>query len=148
MNRRISVMKSASKLTVSAVVCATAQQAWNTYTRPTSVMRWNKASDDWHCPNATNDLRVGGAFNYRMEACDGSVGFDFEGTFTDVQPYSVLRYAMGEDRSVEVFFEEHEGQTTVSVSFTPEDVHPHELQLAGWQAILNNFKIATETEWA
>jgi uncharacterized protein YndB with AHSA1/START domain len=102
-------------------------------------MKWNAASDDWHTTAATVDLRVGGAFSSRMEAKDGSFGFDFAGTYTAITPEKLIEYAFG-DRTAKVEFHDSENGVTVRVRFEPEKEHPIEMQRGGWQAILDNFK--------
>ncbi len=131
------------KITVSTIICAPVSKVWQCWTNPAHIIHWNAASDDWHCPTANSDLRVGGQFLSRMEARDGSNGFDFTGTYTCVYPEMRLAFIMGEDldsREVEVLFEPTENGTAVIETFQPEDIHPLELQKAGWQAILDRFK--------
>lgn len=125
-------------ITVSTVVRAPLAEVWRAYTTPEDIMRWNAASPDWHTTSATVDLRPGGKFCSRMEAKDGSVGFDFEGEYTRIEPQQRIEYAFGE-RTALVVFEEGVGGVTVSVSFDPETTHPEDQQRAGWQAILDNF---------
>lgn len=103
-------------------------------------MAWNFASPDWHCPAARNDLRPGGEFCYRMEAKDGSMGFDYEGTFIEVTPHSRLRLALGPDREVLVEFTATDQGTKVSQTFTPETTFSLEQQRAGWQSIMDNYR--------
>lgn len=131
-------------VTVSVLVRATPEEAWEAFTNPESVTAWNFASPEWHCPRAVSDLRDGGAFCYRMEAHDGSFGFDFEGRFLKVSPPTELRYSLGPDREVVVQFTPEGPQTLVSQSFTPEATHSLEQQRAGWQAILENYKTYVE----
>ncbi len=123
---------------------ATPERAWEAFTTPADIMAWNFASADWHCPSAQNDLRAVGSFSYRMEARDGSFGFDFEGTFLDVTPPAQLRFALGPEREVLVHFAPEGADTRVSQSFTPEIAHPLEQQMAGWQAILDEYKTHVE----
>jgi uncharacterized protein YndB with AHSA1/START domain len=125
-------------ITVSTVVAAPIGEVWRAYTTPEDIKQWNAASDDWHTTAATVDLRPGGKFSSRMEAKDGSFGFDFEGEYTKVVPHQLIEYAFG-DRQAAVTFSEGTGGVTVSVSFDPETTHPEEMQRAGWQAILDNF---------
>lgn len=132
-------------ITIEATVAAPKEKVWACYTEPAHVTQWNHASDDWHCPSATNDLRVGGTFVSRMEARDGSVGFDFTGIYDEVAPLSLIRYHMSDGRKVATRFEEKDGATHVVVTFDPESENPIEMQRGGWQAILNNFKKYTET---
>ena len=110
-----------------------------TYTTPADICRWNAASDDWHTPAAVLDLRPGGRLCYRMEARDGSMGFDFEGTVEVVTPPYRLAYRIGDGRFVDVTFTAVSGGIDVEVRFEAEQVHPRELQAQGWQAILDRF---------
>lgn len=126
------------KLTVSTTVAAPVEQVWQAYTTPEAIVCWNAASDDWHTPHASVDLRVGGEFCSRMEAKDGSMGFDFAGTYTEVVPCQRLVYAFG-DRMAEVTFAETAEGVRVTVVFDAETTHSPEEQQAGWQAILDNF---------
>lgn len=127
-------------VTVAVTVQASPEQAWNAFTSPASITAWNFASPDWHCPRAQNELREGGAFSYRMEARDGSFGFDLEGTFLDLSPHTQLRYSLGENREVVVTFRQDGEQTRVTQSFTPEATHSLEQQREGWQSILDNYR--------
>lgn len=130
---------------VSSLVEAPLHTAWEAHTHPEHIVRWNFASDDWHCPSATNDLRVGGKFCSRMAAKDGSFGFDFEGEYTAVEPHQRLAYRFG-DRQAEVVFEPiAPGQTKVTVTFDLERENPEALQREGWQAILENYKKHAES---
>lgn len=138
-------MSSPDPITVTVTVQASPERAWKLFTDPASVTEWNFASPEWHCPSARSDLRDGGEFSYRMEARDGSFGFDFEGKFVEIAPPTRLRYSLGEDRVVLVEFEGRGGVTIVSQSFTPETTHPIEQQRAGWQAILDNYRQHVET---
>ena len=127
-------------ITVTATVHAPLHTAWDAYTNPEHIVQWNFASDDWHCPSASNDLRVGGKFVSRMAAKDGSMGFDFEGEYTRVELHTSLAYRFG-DRQAEIVFEPvAPDQTHVTVTFDPETENPEEMQRAGWQAILGNYK--------
>lgn len=125
--------------TVEAVVNAPIQKVWEFYTLPEHITQWNSATNDWICPRATNDLKVGGTFNYRMEAKDVSMGFDFEGTYDEVVEPNTIKYHLG-DRKVTVTMQEQDGITKVSVTFDLEKNNSEELQKSGWQAILDNFK--------
>jgi uncharacterized protein YndB with AHSA1/START domain len=127
------------KITVETTVKAPMAQVWSAYTTPDNIKQWNTASDDWHTTQATVDLRVGGTFSSRMEAKDGSFGFDFAGTYTQIVPNALIAYAFG-DRTGEVEFLADGAQAvTVRVTFDAETTHPVEQQRQGWQAILNNF---------
>lgn len=131
------------KITVKAVVAAGKQKVWDYYTMPEHITQWNFADPSWHCPSASNDLKIGGRYVARMEAKDGSFGFDFEVTYTDVKEGEYLTYEFG-GRMAHVTFTELNGKTEVCVVFDPEDENSIELQKNGWQAILNNFKTYTE----
>ena len=131
-------------LTVQATLHCDVDRAWSAYTDPQAIVRWNFAAPEWHCPRAENDLRVGGVLSSRMEARDGSMGFDFEGTYTEVEPLRRLAYALGPDRQVVVDFIASGATTDIVVSFTPDSTFPAEYQVGGWQAILNNYKAFAE----
>ena len=132
------------QITVETVIAAPIEKVWGFFNEPEHVIKWNHASDDWHSPRAENDLRVGGTFNYRMEAKDGSVGFDFTGTYEEVVPNKLIRYVMDDGRKVGVSFEDIGGSTEVRTIFDPETENPIEMQRGGWQSILDNFKKYTE----
>ena len=119
-------------------------KAWRAYTTPEDIVQWNAASDDWHTTRATVDLRVGGEFSSRMEAKDGSFGFDFAGRYTEVEPEKRLAYTFGDRGGLVEFFPDGEG-TSVRVTFDAETEHPEEMQRQGWQAILDNFKRHVES---
>ena len=127
------------KITVETTVAAPIEKVWRTYTTPEDIKQWNAASDDWHTTAATVDLRVGGAFSSRMEAKDGSVGFDFAGTYTKVEKHKRIEYSFG-DRAAQVEFADSKKGIKVRVTFDSESTHSVEQQREGWQAILNNFK--------
>lgn len=133
------------QITVSTVVHAPLAEVWRAYNTPEDIMQWNAASDDWHTTASTVDLRPGGMFSSRMEAKDGSFGFDFAGTYTEVVPHERIAYALGERNAVVTFAEGSEG-VTVTVTFDAENTHPEEMQRAGWQAILDNFKRHVERQ--
>jgi uncharacterized protein YndB with AHSA1/START domain len=126
------------KITVQAVVDAPVAEAWRAYTTPSDIERWNAASADWHTTRSTVDLRVGGAFSSRMEAKDGSLGFDFAGTYTRVVPFERLEFTFG-DRTASVEFLPGAGGVTVRITFDAEAENPVEQQRQGWQAILDSF---------
>jgi uncharacterized protein YndB with AHSA1/START domain len=126
------------KITVETIVAAPIEKVWSAYTKPEDIKQWNAASDDWHTTAASVDLRVGGAFSSRMEAKDGSMGFDFAGTYTNIEKHKLIAYAFG-DRAARVEFEERPRSVTVRVTFDSEATHSIEQQRAGWQAILDNF---------
>lgn len=127
------------KITVETIVHAPLTDVWRAYTTPSDIVKWNAASDDWHTTRASVDLRVGGSFSSRMEAKDGSFGFDFAGTYTEVVPNQRIGYSFG-DRSAMVEFVERADGVCVKVSFDAETTHSSEQQRSGWQAILDNFK--------
>jgi uncharacterized protein YndB with AHSA1/START domain len=129
-----------NEITVQVVVNAPIDKVWSCFTEPNHIMNWNNASDDWHTPKAENDLRPGGAFDYRMEAKDGSFGFDFEGKYDEVAVSELIAYTIGDGRKVRVIFKEEAGQTHVVETFEAEAVNSLEKQRSGWQAILDNFK--------
>jgi uncharacterized protein YndB with AHSA1/START domain len=126
------------KITVSTVVAAPLREVWLAYTTPDDIKVWNTASPDWHTTSASVDLRPGGKFSSRMEAKDGSFGFDFAGEYTKVVPHKLLEYVFG-DRVGIVEFSEGNAGVTVKVTFDSEPTHSEEQQRTGWQAILNNF---------
>ncbi|MEC4717956.1 SRPBCC family protein [Noviherbaspirillum sp. CPCC 100848] len=126
------------QITVETTVHAPIERVWQAYTTPDDIVQWNAASDDWHTTSATVDLRTGGAFSSRMEAKDGSFGFDFAGTYTNVIPNRLIEYSFGE-REARVEFNERPEGVNVRVAFDAESTHSVEQQQAGWQAILNNF---------
>ncbi|MBL0187453.1 MAG: SRPBCC family protein [Candidatus Obscuribacter sp.] len=134
------------KITVETTVNAPIANVWSAYTTPNDIKQWNAASDDWHTTSASVDLRVGGEFSSRMEAKDGSFGFDFAGTYTKIVPQELIEYSFG-DRVCVVEFRPGANGVTVSVTFDAETEHPIEQQREGWQAILNNFAkhVATTT---
>lgn len=136
-------------ITVEAQIQAPVAKVWTHWVTPASIMQWNAASDDWHTTSASVDLRVGGTFCSRMEAKDGSFGFDFAGTYTEVQPHALIVFGFGEGaeaREVRVSFEPMGDATLVREVFTPEKVHPIEAQRSGWQSILDRFKSFVETQ--
>lgn len=131
-------------ITVSTVVNAPVEKVWKYWTEPQHITQWNFASPDWHSPSAENDLREQGRFSYRMEAKDGSHGFDFEGTYHKVEPQKQISYLMDDDRKAEVHFREEGNSTVVEETFEIESSHSAEMQKEGWQAILDNFKAHVE----
>jgi uncharacterized protein YndB with AHSA1/START domain len=127
------------KITVETIVAASIENVWRAYTTPEDIKQWNAASDDWHTTAATVDLRVGGAFSSRMEAKDGSMGFDFAGTYTNVVKHKLIEYSFG-DRVAQVEFAEDPKGVKVRVTFDSESTYSVEQQRGGWQAILDNFR--------
>lgn len=132
------------KITVQTTMYAPMDVVWKAYTSPEDIVQWNAASDDWHTTRATVDLRVGGAFCSRMEAKDGSFGFDFEGTYTNIIPNSLIEYKFG-DRTARVEFSGGQSGVSVTVTFDAEQTHSIEQQREGWQAILNRFQQYVES---
>ena len=132
--------------TVTALVAGAIEQVWDSWTNPQHIIHWNFASDDWCCPSATNDLVVGGKFNWRMESKDGSLGFDFEGMYTAIQPFKQIDYVLADERTISVKFEEVAGGIQVTEIVDPEHENTVEMQQMGWQEILNNFKRHAERE--
>ena len=126
------------KISVETFVRAPVAKVWGAYTTPDDIMKWNTASDDWHTTSSSVDLRVGGAFNSRMEAKDGSFGFDFAGTYTKIVPNELIEYSFGDRTCVVEFIPDGDG-VKVRVTFDAENENPVEQQRHGWQAILNNF---------
>lgn len=142
-------MESTNKtvITVSATVPAPVDKVWNLWTTPEHICRWNQASDDWHTPRAENDLRTGGSFTYRMEAKDGSFGFDFGGTYDQVTENELISYSMSDGRKVRVTFQQEENAVRVTETFDAEVENPVEMQREGWQAILDNFRKYAEASF-
>lgn len=133
------------KIVVASRVSAPKNKVWEVYTQPQHIVGWNFADPSWHCPHAENDLRTGGRYTARMEARDGSYGFDFEAIYTEVNLGERFTYEFG-GRFATVDFKEAEGQTELTVTFDPENENPVELQRQGWQSILNNFKAYCESK--
>lgn len=132
------------QITVATSISADVKKVWDYYTIPGHITKWNFASDDWHCPNVTNDLRAGGKYSARMEAKDGSFGFDFNAVYDEVIPQQKIVYTMEDGRKASIAFESVGKATTITVVFDAEKINPPEMQQGGWQAILNNFKKYTE----
>ncbi len=132
------------QITVTTLVEAPIEHIWECWTNPDHIIEWNHASDDWHCPAATNNLEVGGTFCYTMSANDDSVKFDFEWTYTDVVENERIEYSLADDRHISVTFEEEGDMIRVTEIFDAETENPLEMQQAGWQAILDNFRDYTE----
>ncbi len=135
---------STTKITVEVSVAADLQKVWDYYTQPQHITKWNFASDDWQCPSATNDLRTGGKYSARMEAKDGSFGFDFNAVYDEVITQRKIVYTMEDGRKAETTFENNIGYTKITTTFDAEQENSTEMQQQGWQAILNNFKKYTE----
>ena len=128
------------KVTIHVTVDSSMDEVWNNWTSPEHIVHWNFASDDWCCPAVENDVRVGGQFSWRMEAKDGSFGFDFCGEYTEVVKNKVLEYRLGDGRPVRVEFTQVENGVELKETFQGEDENTLEMQEKGWQNILNNFK--------
>ena len=133
------------QITVEVTVDAPIQKVWDAYVTPEDIVQWNTASDDWHTTASTVDLRPGGKFSSRMEAKDGSFGFDFEGEYTNIVTHELIEYAFG-DRTAEIRFAEANDGVKVTVEFAAEEENSPEDQKGGWQAILNNFKRHVEAK--
>lgn len=131
-------------ITVEATVNAPLEKVWNIWASPEHIIQWSTPSPDWHTPKAENDLRTGGKFNSRMEAKDGSMGFDFSGTYTEVKNHELISYVLDDERKVNISFSTQNDETTVIETFEAETINSVEMQKAGWQAILDNFKKYTE----
>lgn len=129
-----------SKVTISVAIKAPIEKVWDKMNNPKDIEQWNTASEDWHCPKAENNLTVGGSLKSTMAAKDGSFSFEFEGIYDEIIPNKLIRYHLGDQRSVEIRFEEIGNEVIVTETFDPESQNPIEMQQQGWQAILNNFK--------
>lgn len=132
-------MEQKERITVEAQVNAPVEQVWKYWNTPNDIIQWNSADPSWHSPSSENDLRVGGKFKHRMEAKDGSFGFDFEGVYDKIIPNREITYTMGDGRRSTTLFTEKEGGTHVETTFDAESENPVEFQKQGWQAILNSF---------
>jgi len=133
-------------ITVKASVNAPVNKVWKLWTSPESITKWNNASEDWHTPRAVNDLRKNGKFSYRMEARDGSMGFDFAGTYDEIVVDEKIEYTIGDGRKVEIIFIPGNNITGIVETFEAENHHSLEQQRKGWQSILDNFKKFAESE--
>jgi uncharacterized protein YndB with AHSA1/START domain len=132
------------KITIGATVNAPVEKVWQYWGAPEHITKWNSPSPDWHTPYAENDLRTGGKFVSRMEAKDGSFGFDFGGVYDEVIPNERIAYTMGDNRQAVIDFTKEGNQTKIVIVFDAEHENPIEFQQAGWQAILDSFKKYTE----
>ena len=132
-------------ITVETIVNQPLAKVWQYWTTPEHIMKWNHASIDWYTPYATNDLREGGIFNYRMASRDQKYGFDFSGVYDKIVPLQLIAYTLGDGRKVMISFTEVSGKTQICENFEPENVNAPEMQKTGWQAILNNFKLYLES---
>jgi uncharacterized protein YndB with AHSA1/START domain len=136
--------KEKTEITVETIVKAPVAKTWKFWSEPQHITKWCAASDDWHAPKAENDLRTNGKFSTTMAAKDGSMSFDFGGTYTNVQPNKVIEYTMDDGRKCKITFSEKNNETKIVETFEAEDQNPVEMQRGGWQAILDNFKKYTE----
>lgn len=132
-------MAQGTKITVEATANAPVAKVWKTWNTPEDIMQWNAADPSWHSPNSENDLRVGGTFKHRMEAKDGSFGFDFGGVYDKVELHREISYTLGDGRKATTLFTEQNGKTHIATTFDAETENDPEYQKQGWQAILNNF---------
>ena len=129
-----------TKITITATIAADRNKVWEYYTLPEHITKWNFASDEWHCPKASNDLILGGKYYARMEAKQGDMGFDFEAFYIDIIGNEKLSYRMSDGREVNILFKDLNPSTEIEITFDAESLNSLELQKNGWQAILNNFK--------
>ena len=139
-------MEAKTLITIETTVNAPVEKVWKTWSTPADITRWNNASEDWHTTSAENDLRAGGKFTARMEAKDGSMGFDFFGIYDKVVPQKLIEYTIGDGRKVKIIFSANGNETKVTETFETESENPIEVQRSGWQAILDNFKKYTESK--
>ena len=128
------------KITIETTINSPISKVWDYWTHPEHIVNWNFASSDWHCPEAENNLEVGKGFRSVMAAKDTSMSFEFCGTYQEIIQLKSLQYILEDDRAVSVTFKEHGNETIVTETFDPENENPSEIQKAGWQAILDNFK--------
>jgi len=133
-----------TKVTVQAVIQAPVEKVWKYWTEPAHITKWNQPSEEWHAPRAENDLQAGGKFLTRLEAKDGSMGFDFAGVYDAVKQHEAISYTLEDGRKVDITFAAQGNETKVVEIFDAESTHPVEFQQAGWQAILDSFKKYTE----
>ena len=138
-------MTNSKTITVDTAINASIEKVWEMWNNPEHIVGWNFASDDWECPKAENDLRVGGELKVRMAAKDGSDGFDFVGKYTNIIENELIEYVLDDGRKVSITFVDLMGHTTVSETFDMENKNSRAMQEAGWQAILNNFKEYVES---
>ena len=129
-----------TKITVGTTVDANKEKVWDYWNQPKHITQWNAPADEWHCPQAENDLRTGGKFKSRMEARDGSMGFDFEAIYDQVVDQEKIAYTMTDGRQAVTLFEDVEGKTKITTTFDAEQQNSIEMQQGGWQAIIDNFK--------
>lgn len=134
-----------TNITVQTTVKAPVEKVWHLWTDPKHIIRWNSATPEWHTPEAENDVREGGRFRFRMESKDGSMGFDFTGTYQKIVEHREISYNMDDGRTAQIIFMQQGDETIITETFEAENTHDEEMQRAGWQAILNNFKAYAET---
>jgi len=127
-------------ITIEANVNAPVEKVWECWNNPDHITKWAFASPDWHAPKADNDLRIGGTFSTTMAAKDGSMSFDFGGTYTAIEQNKLIEYSIADGRKVKILFEAEGDKTKITETFDPESTNPIEMQKGGWQAILDNFK--------
>lgn len=139
-------MKNSKAITIETTVKAPIKTVWKTWITPADIKKWNTASPDWHTTTSENDLRVGGKFSSRMEAKDGSFGFDFGGTYTKIEVHKHIAFTLGDGRSVTIDFEEKNSKVHITEIFEPEAENPLGMQRDGWQAILDSFKKYVESK--
>ena len=132
-------MAQSTRITVEATVNAPVTNVWKAWNTPSDIIQWNTPDPSWHTPSSENDLRVGGKFKNRMEAKDGSFGFDFEGIYDEVALHKEITYTMSDGRTAITLFTEQNGKTHLTTTFDAETENDPEFQKQGWQAILNNF---------
>lgn len=137
--------KKKTMITVEAIIEASLEKVWKCWSTPEDIVKWNAASDDWHTTRAENDLQAGGKFMSRMEAKDGSFGFDFEGIYDQVKIHQLIEYTLGDNRKVKIIFNAEGEKTRIIETFDAENTNSVEMQKSGWQSILNNFKKYTES---
>lgn len=134
-------------ITLDITILKPVSKVWECFTKADHIVNWNFATDDWTCPTAENNLEVGGHFDYRMEAKDGSFGFNFTGTFDEIIPLRKIKYHLDDGRKVEVTFEETDASTTkMTETFDPDPSQPAQMQRDGWYGILNNFHKYVEND--
>ncbi len=133
-------------ITIETLIHQPLDKVWLAYNNPEDIVKWNFASEDWHCPKATNDLQVGGKLNSTMAAKDGSFQFEFEAKYDEIIPNKFIRYYIADGRKVEINFHEENNLTKIKIEFEPEAQNPEEMQRQGWLVILNNFKHYIETK--
>ena len=144
--RKGKIILSTQQITISTTIAAPIDKVWRAYSTPTDIRGWNFASDAWRCPSAEVDLRVGGRYKARMEAKDGSFGFDFEAVYDEVVPPNAVSLAMSDGRKARATFEAQGAGTKVTIVFDAEGQNSIDMQRSGWQAILDNFRKYVEAK--